>query len=286
MRNSRLIAPLACSNIVVPVALTALLLTLLPGCTAQPRPGLSHGVVQAWNRVVGGHVHESESFLVPATGVLNVEVDSFAGNIVVQTAAKAETASIDVVRRGTHGLGRTSESEASLKDLTVTYGVEDRAGRATLVVKSTTAHVEPWHQAVDIDIRVPRLGVVVVRTSRGHVMATDFEDGVDIETTGGDVRAATTSAITSPSTILNRGGSIDWRVGPSSAGAFEMEAINGEVQVRVLDGVWLATDRRNDSNSNYGLLNRGAHRVILRTVDGDIRLFVGPNATEMGTFID
>lgn len=259
---------------------------LAAGCTANVRPGIAYGVVQTWNRSVGGHVHENESFLVPAAGVINVEVDNFAGNVVMHAVGDGATASIDVVRRATHGLGRHSESEESLKQLAVAYGVEERGGRATLVVKATTTHVEPWFQAVDIDIAVPRLGVVIVRTSRGHVMVTNFEDGVDIETSHGDVRAATNAAILSPSTILNREGSIDWRVAPKSAGSFQMEAVNGQAQIRVRDGVWLATDRRNDSNSNYGVLNRGTNLVILRTVDGDIRMYVGESPTEMGTFID
>ncbi len=235
---------------------------------------------------MGGHVHENESFLVPAAGVLNVDVDNFAGNVVLHASGDGATASIDVVRRGTHGLGRQGESEESLKQLAVTYGVEERNGRATLVVKSTTTHVEPWFQAVDIDIAVPRLGVVIVRTSRGHVMVTNFEDGVDIETTHGDVRVATNAVIDSPSTILNKEGSIDWRVPPRSIGAFQMEAVNGQAQVRVRDGIWLATDRRNDNDSSYGVLNKGTNLVILRTVDGDIRMYVGANPTEMGTFID
>ncbi len=261
-------------------------LALACGCTANPRPGIASGVVHAWNNTVGGHVHENESFLVPSTGVMNIEVDNFAGNVQVDAAGDGATGSIDVVRRGTHGLGRQGESEESLKELAVTYGVEDRAGHATLIIKSTTTHAEPWFQSVDIEITVPRLGVVVVRTSRGHVAITNFEDGVDIETTHGDVRVATNAAITSPSTILNKDGSIDWRVAPKSTGTFEIEAVNGQAQIRVRDGVWLATDRRNDSNSNYGRLNRGTNRVILRTVDGDVRMYVGESPTEMGTFID
>ena len=117
-------------------------------------------------------------------------------------------------------------------------------------------------------------------------MATDFEDGVDIETTKGDVRVATNTPIRLPSTVLNKEGSIDWRVPPRSAGAYQLEAINGEVQVRVRKGSWLATDKRNDNNSNFGILNKGSNLVVLRTVEGDVQVFVGDNPTEMGSFID
>jgi len=71
-----------------------------------------------------------------------------------------------------------------------------------------------------------------------------------------------------------------------SAGAYQLEAINCEVQVRVRKSSWLAIDKRNDNNSNYGILNKGSNLVVLRTVEGDVQVYVGDNPTEMGSFID
>ena len=272
------------TNRVLAIAIAAIFLSV--GCTANPRPGLAYGVIRAWNSTIGGQVHESESFIVPATAVMNVEVDSFAGNVVLHAAGEGATASITVVRRAMHGLTRHGESADSLAQISVSYGVEERDGRTTLVVKTTTTHVEPWFQAVDIDIALPRLGVAVVRTSHGHVIISEFEDGVDIETTKGDVRAVTSFVIHLPSTILNKEGAIDWRVPPGSSGLYEMEAVNGVVKARVQDGIWLLTDRRNDHDSMYGTLNAGTNLVILRTADGDIAAFVGEKPSWFGTFID
>ncbi len=256
------------------------------GCAGAPKPGLGYGVGRAWNKTVGGEVHQTKVTPVEMTGLMDVEVDNFAGDVVIHTTGRADTGGLEVVRRAMHGMGHRSESEDSLKEIFVTWEIQERGDREVLLIHSTTSHVFPWFQAADIDVTVPQLGVVVVRTGRGHVAVTEFQDGVDIETTQGDVRVATSTPITLPSTILNKDGSIDWRVPPRSAGDYQMETINGEVQVRVREGKWLATDRRNDVDSNYGVLNKGTNFVILRTVGGDIQIYVGKNPTEMGTFID
>lgn len=256
------------------------------GCTAHPRPGLAYGVVRAWNKTAGGEVQRSKSVDIPMSGVMDVEIDNFAGDVVIYSTGKSESGTMDLVRRATSEMGPRSELEDSLSDISLTYEVVDRGERKALIISATTKNSKPWFQAIDIDIAVPRLGVVIVRTNRGHVMATDFEDGVDIETTQGDVRVATNNPIRLPSTILNKEGSIDWRVPPRSAGSYQLEAINGDVQVRVRKGSWLATDKRNDNNSNYGVLNKGTNLVVLRTVEGDVQVYVGDNPTEMGSFID
>ncbi len=256
------------------------------GCTAHPRPGLAYGVVQVWNKTAGGEVQRSKSVEIPMSGVMDVEIDNFAGDVVIHSTGKSDGGTMDLVRRATREMGPRSELEDSLSDISLTYEVVDRGDRKALVINATSKNAKPWFQSIDIDIAVPRLGVVVVRTSRGHVMATDFEDGVDIETTKGDVRVATNNPIRLPSTVLNKEGSIDWRVPPRSAGSYQLEAINGDVQVRVRKGSWLATDARNDNNSNYGVLNKGTNLVVLRTVEGDVQVYVGDYPTEMGSFID
>lgn len=215
---------------------------------------------------------------------MGIEIDSFGGDVVIKADPKAETASIEATRWGTHGYGRRDESEASLDSITVSYAVEDRPEGKTIVVKATSTAPEPWFQHVDLVVIVPRLGAAIVRSSRGHVYVTDFTDGVDIETTKGDVRAVSNHVLSHPSTILNAEGSINWRAPAGSAAMIEAEAVNGTVRVRVRDGKWLAVDSRNDHDSMYGSINQGKNLVILRTVDGDVRVFVGPNPTQTGSF--
>ena len=215
---------------------------------------------------------------------MDVEVDSFAGDIVIRADDRLETATIDVIRRGEHGFGRREESTDSLSLIAVAYGVEDRPSGKTIVVKATTTAPEPWFQRADITLTLPRLGSAIVRTSRGHVYVTDFADGVDIETTKGDVRVVSNFRLAQPSTILNSEGSIDWRVAAGSAARVEAEAVNGEVHVRSREGTWLAVDPRNDHDSLYGTINGGTNLVVLRTVGGDIHVYIGPHPGHTGSF--
>lgn len=228
----------------------------------------------------------AETTLVPSDGLMGVEVDSFAGDVVILADRDATTATIDAVKRGTHGYSRRAESEDSLEQISVEYGVEERGPSKFIVVRASTSAPEPWHQRVDLTVTVPRLGTAVVRTARGHVYVTDFAEGVDIETNEGDVRAVSNHVLTQPSTILDAEGSIDWRAPPGSTAKVEAEAVNGVVRVKAREGKWLGLDARNDHDSMYGSINGGANLLVLRTVGGNIRVFVGPNPSHTGSFLD
>ena len=58
-------------------------IAIVSGCTAHPRPGLAYGAVRAWNKTAGGEVHRSNSVDIPMSGVMDVEIDNFAGDVVV-----------------------------------------------------------------------------------------------------------------------------------------------------------------------------------------------------------
>jgi len=172
-----------------------------------------------------------------------------------------------------------------MAQISVDYFVETDGDRQRFIVRSKTDHLEPWFQAVDIDVRVERIGVVVVRSKDGHVEVVDFEEGVDIESSNGDVRASTRSALKQPSTILNQDGSIAWRVGPYASGLFDAEAVHGTIRTNVLRGKWSSARSGNDLDSLHAQLNGGTARIVLRTVDGDISVYVGDHPTEYGTFV-
>jgi len=243
-------------------------------------------VIHGWNAVAAGHVSSAETTLVGAEGVLDVDVTAFAGDVVIRADPKAATATIDAVRRGTHGHSRRGESQDSLEQIAVSYGVEERDSGRTIVVRATTTAAEPWFQMVDIEVTLPQLGTAIVRTARGHVFVTDFTEGVDIETTKGDVRAVSNHVLSQPSTILDAEGSIDWRAPPGSSARIDAEAVNGSVRIKARESRWLGIDPRNDHDSMHGTINDGTNLIVLRTVDGDIRVFVGRNPSQTGSFID
>ena len=59
------------------------------GCTAHPRPGLAYGAVRAWNKTVGGEVQRNKSVEIPMSGVMDVEIDNFAGDVVIHSTGKS-----------------------------------------------------------------------------------------------------------------------------------------------------------------------------------------------------
>ena len=265
-------------------ALCAILLGI-SACTAQSRPGLGNGLGRAWNQTFQGHVHQDEEIQIPVLGSTDIEVDNFAGHVRIVRCRAGGTPTMYITRRATHGIGRGETASQSMPDISVDYFVESDGDRQRFIVRSKTDHLQPWFQAVDIDIRVERMGVVVVRTKDGHVEVVDFEDGVDIESSNGDVRASTRAALKQPSTILNQDGSIAWRVGPHASGLLDAEAVHGTIRTNVLKGKWNSSRNGNDLDSLRAQLNDGTARIVLRTVDGDISVYVGEHPTEYGTFV-
>ncbi|MSR18681.1 MAG: hypothetical protein EXS00_05865 [Phycisphaerales bacterium] len=273
------------------VMAAAVLSPMLEGCRgAHPSPGFSKSLVTGMQTMFLGYRNEEESFVVPVTGVVTVEVDVFGGDVVIvggdevidpAVTPETELAEIAVVRRSSHGSGRSAEGEQSLMDIQLDVGlVADSQGKV-LQVRSRTSHGEPWFQATDLHIKLPALGACTVRTARGHVYVTNNRDGVNIESSNGDVRVATGWPMRGPSSIIAEDGDIDWRVAAGSAGDYDMESVGGEVISQIRDGTWIVNDSRNDGDSMHAVLAGGGARVVLRTVDGSIRMFVGgrPHAT-------
>jgi hypothetical protein len=265
--------------------------SLIVGCS-RPRPGLERAITEPIRATFGGESADSETFSIPTVGRQNVVVNLFAGDVTVSayanppgTGTEQGLATVKVTRRGMHGPSRKSDSTASLPEITATVGSEWREGNSTIVVNATTTHSEPWLQAADVDITLPMLGSVVVRTARGHVYVTNNARGVDVETSKGDVRVVTQFAMTDPTTILNRDGDIDWRVPGRSSGTYDLESVGGLVFARCPVGKWLCTDPSNTDRRLVAHLNDGAARVVMRNVDGDIRIAVLDNPADIGTYI-
>ena len=265
--------------------------SLFAGCS-RPRPGLERAISEPIRATFGGESADSETFSIPTVGWQNVVVNLFAGDVTVSASASPPgtgpeqgLATVKITRRGMHGPSRKADSTASLPEITATVGSEWREGKPTIVISATTTHPEPWLQAADVDITLPALGSVVVRTARGHVYITNNARGVDVETSKGDVRVITQFPMTDPTTILNRDGEIDWRVTGGSAGVYDLESVGGLVFARCPVGKWICTDPMNTDRRLVARLNDGTARVIMRNVDGDIRVAVLENPADIGTYI-
>ena len=152
-----------------------------------------------------------------------------------------------------------------------------------LQVRTWSDGPEPHFQRAHLTINVPGAENVRVQTTRGRVYAIDIQGAVDISTTGGDVRVMTNWAMRDAVTITNEDGDIDYRVRGDSTGDFVAETADGQVRSRVRRGVFDITEQR--GHRMIATLNGGGNPIHLKTVEGDVRVAVVHNPTEVGIYI-
>ena len=106
---------------------------------------------------------------------------------------------------------------------------------------------------------------------------------VNISTTEDDVRVMTNWAMVEPVTIRNDRGDIDYRVRGESTGMVKAETTDG----RVLHDCRYSRVRISQHTDRQLTLqfNEGQNPIDLFTVEGDIRVSVLNNPTEVGIFI-
>lgn len=268
----------------------ALLVPVLAGCAGGSDTergaqrflsGITHGAL--------GHRSSHERVLVPHTGLVDVEVRNFAGEVVVRgdRSDRPQDALVMIDRRATHRASREKESDASLPEIDWSVDLvpaSEPGGVPTLRVEASTRHREPWFQQVDIEILVAELGRVDIDTTRGKVQVVNNRGPVDIRTTRGDVRVLTGWPQTQDSVIVTRDGDIDFRVRGESAFVVDAETVGGRVYARCEAGRWISEHARNDHDSLLASLNGGEGRLTLRTVDGDIRIAVVGDPHAVGSF--
>lgn len=235
----------------------------------------------AYRAAVHGERSSVETQALAVEGVVMVDVSNFAGSVTIigggaAAALPGDVAQVEIVRRAVRSDGRGRAAVEALGDIRVSVRLEPGGPQQVLRVEGTTSRAMVRDQRCDLTISVPALAGVRVRTTAGAVAVRQCTGGVDIDTTDGGVEVATAAAIDSPVTILAEDGDIDWRVGAFSRGSYDLGTIGGEVVAKVRSGSWVVTDRRNDEDTMLALLNGGGPRVVLRTVEGDIRISVAP----------
>lgn len=178
------------------------------------RSGRSVGDAVRWRTF-----EAEEPVELKTTGALAVDVDNFAGPVVIRADRKVERTFVEVRRVARHGLGRWNESREALDTAQWTATLEPRQGGGeTLVIRTDTPDPEKHFQSVEILVVTPALDTVKVRSSRGAVTVIENRGVVDIETTRGDVRVMTPWPMTGPMTVVTSEGSIDYRVRGESRG--------------------------------------------------------------------
>jgi hypothetical protein len=219
-----------------------------------------------------------------ATVPIEIDVESFAGNVIINVTDRYPEVSVRVRRAAVHGFLRQREANQSLNFVNYTAKMEHGDTGPRLVVRTLTTHPEPHFQRAHVFIDVPSAENITVRTSRGNVSLRGVSGEISVETTHGDVRLVTNRALTRPVTILNQRGDIDFRVRGESQGSFDLQAIRGQVSRRINYGK-LLTEPGSRHDFFRGRWNDGDNPVTMRTIDGNIRVSVVHNPEQVGMFI-
>ena len=215
-----------------------------------------------------------------------VDVESFNGDVIVNASERFKWATVRVRRQATHGYGRSVDAGASLAGIDYRIGMVPGEAGEVLTVRIWTTDPEPWFQRAHVEIDVPAVDGLRVRTQRGKVYATNIRGAVDVEIADGDVRIITNRPMWQPVSVTTLQGDVDYRVRGESTAAFDCEAANGDVTYRVRYGRLHVLPGTNNTRL-LASLNGGDNPVHLRAANGDIRIAVVSEPTQIGaTIID
>jgi hypothetical protein len=277
-RTARIAARAAAS-----LALAAFLGAL--GCAGDS--GVERGLdqfTQSMKHGFDGAVSETRTIAIPCDGVVDLDIETFAGDVVIRGGAKSG-GSIELVAnvRAQHGRHRTDDASATLAGVTLDTEMRRGGDVPTLVVRAATDSKEPWLNRTDLDLRVPELRRVQVRTRAGKVFVFENRGGLTVHTTDGEIRVITPWAIVDPVTLVTRGAPIVYRVYIGSSGLFDVDVVNGQVKARMESGDWRILDRRNDHDTLYAQLGNSTNRVLMRTSDATVIISVVKDPMDHGS---
>jgi hypothetical protein len=259
--------------------LHALAALAMAACSAHNRPLLSamNPVTWADRRI------DDEPRIFEGVGPLSVDVESFNGDVMITGDNRLQTVTVQVVRESVHGYGRSDEGKESLADIAWTADLVPGELGQVLQVRTQTSNPEPHFQRAHVVITAPVVDGIKVKTATGRVEAVAIQGQVDITAAESDVRVMTDLPMTRAVTIVIRDGDIDYRVRPESSAKFDAQTIDGRVTHRIKGDLVILPPLNHDRFN--AVLNDGKNPVILRTVDGDIRIRVVSDPQSVGEYI-
>jgi hypothetical protein len=223
-------------------------------------------------------------FSLATRGPVEVNVVSFNGDVTVVADPMLRWATIRFKRQGTHGHGRNEEARSSLDNIKYTAKIVEGEHGPVMEVRTWTTDEEPWFQRAHVDIRLPAVDGLTVRSSNGMIVAVNIQGKVDIECSNGDVRVMSNLPMLEPVRIHNNAGDIDYRVRAESTGEFKCHAEDGSVDGRARYGRFIVHSGT-AHNTLLASFNDGTNPITLTTLGGDIRVAVVHNPTDVGTSI-
>lgn len=267
-------------------------LALLPlasivGCAPNAGDHAVFGSVSRIGRATSGERWESDDAIrLATTGPIAVEIDSFAGSVLVTTGSHLTETIVRVERAAVHGFSRYDEAGDALAEITYTVDLRrGDSGEEIVAIRTDNGDAETAMTRANVIIETPELDRVRIRTTRGDVQVYDFRGGVDVVTSDGDVRVATNWPARDAVSIVTRDGDVEYMVRGESTAAFDVETKNGEVSHRCRYSRVLAVDQGNRAHRFRGILNGGENPVVIRTTNGDVSIEVVPDPRGAGEFL-
>jgi hypothetical protein len=214
-------------------------------------------------------VVEFDSATLATSGPVEVNVHSFGGNV---------TIIVDSTVRGTivsatqfeDGAGELPDAVPRMRCTTeIETGV---TGQIVHVVATCNDNALQLVSA-DIIVRAKSIHGVSVTTQNGDVTLLGISGAIDIQTKDGNVRVVTPLMMNERISIETRRGDIVYRVRGESSGIIDATAMYGEVAFDLKEGN--ATILPGSTGDHLvSSFNGGTNPIIMRTVDGDIRIYV------------
>lgn len=217
--------------------------------------------------------------LPPATldvdGPISVDIRSFGGDVTLIADPDVSGATIKVVQRD---IGNDANREPVSR---IAWSASIEVGSfgevLSVVASSDDDSLRSLH--ADITIRAPIIHGVAIRSQRGDVTVVGTSGPLAVQTSDGDVRVTTPYALNETVTIENRRGNIVYRVSGDSTGTIDATAMNGSasLDLRKGDAVILPGSTGDHLVASF---NSGKNPITMRTVEGDIRIYVLENPIE------
>lgn len=228
---------------------------------------------------------DTQTWTFDAVDLVEVNVESFNGDVMVVADPKLTAAKVTVTPQAVHGFQRHDDARSATERVHATVEKVPGDLGPVISVRTTTDDPEPHYLRAHVYIEAPGVDGLVIRTSNGSVMMKNITGAVDATTSYGDMRLMTPQPMTRPVTLVTRQGDIDYRVRGESSGLFDLATVGGTIKLRCRYGRWIAVDPANTVDRMVATLNGGENPVIMRTVDGDIRVAVVSDPMQVGLFI-
>ncbi len=225
-----------------------------------------------------------EPILLATQGPVAVDVVSFGGDVTVTADPRLPWATIEVRRKATHGFRRNREAEDSLPNIRYSARIVAGEHGPVLQVRTWSTDQEPWFQRAHVEINLPRVRGLTVRTTNGTIEALNVGGEIDIECSNGDVLVMTNVRMLRAVTIRTDHGDIDYRVPYGSTAEFTCHSVGGSVDGRIREGRYVV-HTGTDHATLVATLNEGTNPVKLTTSAGDIRIAVVERPTDVGSSI-